>query len=133
MGSITESKAGGVVSAKLPIAVLYRGEKQGIHRKPGVPIKERSMGRETRLFKIEERENRSDVSVFLHQLADKVSAGELVISKGNEDIKLQLPQNLVLEEQVEDEDKGARGIQHSLELEIKWFDGDDQGGTLELK
>lgn len=90
------------------------------------------MGKETRLFKSEERKNRSEVSEFLHQLADRVSKGQVVLSQGQEEITLALPQNLVLEVQVEDEDKGARGIQHSLEVELKWYD-DDQGGTLELK
>jgi hypothetical protein len=37
---------------------------------------------------------------------------------------LDLPQNLILEIQVEDEDKKRKGIQHSLEVEIKWFDDD---------
>jgi hypothetical protein len=39
---------------------------------------------------------------------------------------------VILEVQVEDEDKGARGVQHSLEVEIKWFDV-EQGGQLELR
>jgi amphi-Trp domain-containing protein len=92
-----------------------------------------NMGRETRLFKSEERKNRADVSNFLHQLADKISDGKVVLSQGAEELTLQLPQNLVLEVQVEDEDKRAKGIQHSLEVEIKWFDNDDQGGSLKLK
>ena len=91
------------------------------------------MGRETRLFKTEERKNRSDVSNFLHQLADKVSNGQVVLSRGSEEITLQLPHNLILEIQVEDEEKGTKGIQHSLEVEIKWFDNDQQSGSLELK
>jgi amphi-Trp domain-containing protein len=91
------------------------------------------MGRETRLFKSEERKNRSDVSSFLHQLADKISDGKVVLSQGAEALTLQLPSNLILEVQVEDEEKGAKGIQHSLEIEIKWFDNDEQGGSLELK
>jgi hypothetical protein len=33
---------------------------------------------------------------------------------------------------VEDEEKGAKGTQHSLEVEIKWSDG-EEGGALELK
>jgi amphi-Trp domain-containing protein len=90
------------------------------------------MGRETRLFKSQERKNRADVSNFLHQLADKISNGSVVLSQGGEDLTLQLPENLILEVQVEDEEKGTKGIQHSLEVEIKWFD-DDQGGSLELK
>jgi len=90
------------------------------------------MGRETRLFKSQERKNRADVSNFLHQLADKISNGNVVLSQGAEEITLQLPQNLILEIQVEDEEKGTKGIQHSLEVEIKWFDN-EQGGSLEVK
>ena len=90
------------------------------------------MGRETRLFKSQERKSREDVSNFLHQLADKILNGKVVLSKGTEDLTLQLPENLVLEVQAEDEEKGTKGIQHSLEVEIKWFDN-DQSGPLELK
>ena len=90
------------------------------------------MGTETRLFKSEERKSREDVSNFLHQLADKISEGKVVMSQGTEEIVLELAQNVVLEVQVEDEDKQTKGIQHSLEVEIKWFDN-DEGGPLELK
>ncbi len=89
------------------------------------------MGKETRLFESEERKSRADVSAFLHQLADKISEGEIVLRQGQEEITLQLPQSLTLEVQVEDEDKGAKGIQHSLEVELEWYD-DDQGGPLEV-
>jgi amphi-Trp domain-containing protein len=91
------------------------------------------MGRETRLFKSQDRKSRADVSNFLHKLADKISNGKVVLSQGADDITLQLPDNLILEVQVEDEEKGAKGIQHSLEVELKWFDNDEQGGSLELK
>ena len=91
------------------------------------------MGRETRLFKSEERKDRAGVSEFLHQLADKVSAGQVVLSRGAEEIILQLPGSLILDIQVEDEEKGAKGIQHSLEIEIKWFDEEKGSGPLELK
>jgi amphi-Trp domain-containing protein len=93
---------------------------------------EEAMGRETRLFKTEERKNRVDISNFFHQLADKIASGKVVLSQGTENLTLQLPENLILEVQVEDEEKGTKGIQHSLEVEIKWFDN-DQGGSLELK
>ena len=89
------------------------------------------MGKETRLFKSEERKSRSDVSVFLHQLADKISEGQVVLRQGQDEITLQLSHSLILEVQVEDEDKKSKGTQHSLEVEIKWFD-DEQGGPLEL-
>jgi amphi-Trp domain-containing protein len=89
------------------------------------------MGKETRLFKSEERKSRADLSAFVHQLADKISEGQVVLRQGQEEITLQLPQSLNLELQVEDEDKGTKGIQHSLEVEIKWFD-DEQEGSMEL-
>ncbi|HEY69409.1 MAG TPA: amphi-Trp domain-containing protein [Anaerolineae bacterium] len=89
------------------------------------------MGKETRLFKSEERKSRAELSAFVHQLADKITEGQVVLRQGQEEIILQLPQSLILEVQVEDEDKGAKGIQHSLEVEIKWFD-DEQEGPLEL-
>ena len=90
------------------------------------------MGEETRLFKSEERKNRADVSAFLHQLADKVAEGRVVLRQGQEEITLDLPHNLILEIQVEDEDKKTKGIQHSLEVEVKWFDDDTSSGPLEL-
>jgi amphi-Trp domain-containing protein len=90
------------------------------------------MGKETRLFKSEERKSRADTSAFLHQLADKLAEGQVILRQGQEEITLQLPSNLILEIQVEDEDKGSKGIQHSLEIEIKWFDDDDAAGPLEL-
>ena len=90
------------------------------------------MGKETRLFKSEERKNRAEVSAFLNHLAEKVGEGQVVLRQGKDEIKLSLPHNLILEVQVEDEDKKRKGIEHSLEVEIKWFDSDDAGGPLEL-
>ena len=89
------------------------------------------MGKEIRLFKSEVRKSRSDVSAFLHQLADKIAEGKVVLRQGQEELTLQIPVNLVLEVQAEDEDKKKKGTQHSLEVEIKWFDG-EEGGPLEL-
>ena len=90
------------------------------------------MGKEIRLFKSQERKSRDEVSAFLTELANKISAGQVVLRKGKEELKLEMPYNLVLEIQVEDEDKKQKGTQHSLELEIKWFDDDSASGPLEL-
>lgn len=90
------------------------------------------MGKEIRLFKSEERKNRSAVGAFLHQLADKVFEGQVILIQGQESLILDLPANLILEIQVEDEDKKSKGIQHSLEVEIKWFDDDSSGGEFTL-
>jgi amphi-Trp domain-containing protein len=91
------------------------------------------MGREVRLFKSEERKSRQEVSHFFHQLADKIGEGQVLFRQGQQELSLDLPTNLVLEIQVEDEEKKSKGIQHSLEIELKWYDNDDSGGTLELE
>lgn len=87
------------------------------------------MGKEKRLFKSEEKSTRTDVATFLHQLADKIAGGQVILRQGGEALTLDLPHKLVLEIQVEDEDKKRKGIQHSLEVEIKWYDGEDQTAT----
>jgi amphi-Trp domain-containing protein len=90
------------------------------------------MGKETRLFKSEEPKKRAEVAEFLHQIAERIAKGEVVLRQGTEELLLQIPENLILEVQVEDEDKKTKGIQHSLEIEIKWFDHNGQSGSLEL-
>jgi amphi-Trp domain-containing protein len=90
------------------------------------------MGKEIKLFKSEERKNRSEVSEFLHQIADKIEEGRVVLRQGGKEVVLELPYNLILDVQAEDEDKKNKGIQHSLELEIKWFDDDQSSGPLKL-
>ncbi|MFO7663046.1 MAG: amphi-Trp domain-containing protein [Chloroflexota bacterium] len=89
------------------------------------------MGKETRLFKSEESKNRTDVGAFLRQLGEKVDTGEVILRQGSDELALLLPPNLILEIQVEDEEK-SRGIQHSLEIEIKWFDNGGSDGPVEL-
>ena len=89
------------------------------------------MGKEVRLFKSEERMTRGDASTFLHQLADKLADGRVVLRQGEEVTELQLPDQMVLEVQVEDEEKKTKGVQHSLEVELTWFDN-ERGGPVEL-
>ena len=57
------------------------------------------MGKETRLFKSEERKSRTDVGEFLHQIADKLIGGEIVLRRGQEELVLIIPANLILEVQ----------------------------------
>lgn len=91
------------------------------------------MGKETRLFKSEEHKSVAEVSEFLHQVAERIISGEVVLRRGQKELVLNIPKNLILEVQAEDEDKKSKGIQHSLEIEIKWFDNDLQSGQLEIE
>ncbi len=90
------------------------------------------MGKEITLFKSEEMKARAEVSAFLQMLAAKLNAGQVVLRAGEEELTLEIPHRVVLEVQAEDEDKKAKGIQHSLEITIKWFDADGLAGPLEL-
>jgi amphi-Trp domain-containing protein len=91
------------------------------------------MGKEVRLFKSEERRSRPEVTAFLRELADKIDSGQVVLRQGAEELKLDIPQNLVLEIQVEEEDKKSKGLEHSLEVEIAWYEGgQESSGPLEL-
>ena len=91
------------------------------------------MAKEVRLFKSKERKTREEVVAFLHELADKISTGAVTLSQGTEELQLELPENLVLEVQVEDEEKKTKGTEHSLEIELKWYDNDQSAAALKLK
>jgi len=89
------------------------------------------MGKKTRLFKSKERRGRTDVSAFLHQLADRVSVGQVVLRQGQEEISLDLPQSVTLEVQAQVQDRREKGPRHRLELELTWSD-DEREGSVEL-
>jgi amphi-Trp domain-containing protein len=87
------------------------------------------MAKKKKLFKSKERKNRVDVSSFLHQLADKIALGQVVFKQGSDEITLELPHSMVLEVDVEDKPKKVKGVKHTIELEMVWFDN-DKGGPL---
>lgn len=82
------------------------------------------MSREVTLFKSKERRNKDEVVAFLHQLADKIDSGTVVLSQGSEELTLNLADNITLEVEVEEEKKRSKGIQYSLEVELKWYEND---------
>lgn len=84
------------------------------------------MAKEVVLFSSEEHTDAQRVAAFLRELADKVGSGEVRLVKGQETLTLQLPQKLVLEVKAEEEAKGTR-TKRSLEVEIEWTDGEDEG------
>lgn len=91
------------------------------------------MGREVKLFKSKMRRERGEIANFLRQLADKIDEGRVALSQGEEELVLDLPGALILEVQVEDEQKRRKGVQHSLEVELKWFDNMQADSGLSLK
>jgi amphi-Trp domain-containing protein len=89
------------------------------------------MGKEIVLFKSEERKDLASVVAFLHQLADKLAENQVILRQGSEEIVINVPDNVVLELKVEEEDKKGK-MKRTLEVEIEWIDGDESGGVVSL-
>jgi amphi-Trp domain-containing protein len=69
---------------------------------------------------------------FLFGLSEKLATGNVILHQRNDELQLNLPKSLIFEVQVEDEDKGSKGMQHSLEVEIKWFYSDHGSRPMQL-
>ena len=89
------------------------------------------VGKETVLFKSEERHNRDTVAAFLRQLADKLATGQVILRQGDQEVILDIPVNLVLEVKAEVEQK-RQDNKRSLEIELEWLEGDDSHAPLTL-
>jgi len=81
------------------------------------------MGREIILFETEERKSAAEVATFLRTLADKLETRNITLKAGAKELALSLPQNLILEVKVEEEEKKGK-TKRSLEVEIEWIVGD---------
>ena len=93
------------------------------------------MARKKKLFKSDERKSREEVSTFLRELSEKVANGTVVLKQGQQEVTLDLPENLILEVDVEEKHKRPKGPKRTLEIEIEWYEGDDEirgDGSLEL-
>ena len=89
------------------------------------------MGKEIVLFKSEERKDLASVVAFLHQLADKLAENQVVLRQGSAEIVVDIPDNVILELKVEEEDKKGK-VKRTLEVEIEWIEGDESGGAVTL-
>ena len=84
------------------------------------------MGRETVLFKSEEKKASSDIANTLRQIADKIDEGTMILKQGAEEITLEFPENMILELKIEEE-QGKR-LKKSFEIELQWVVGEEQAG-----
>ncbi len=89
------------------------------------------MGKEIVLFSSEERTDKTRVSAFLRELADRIDQNSVVLKKGEEEHSVDLPDDLVLEVKLEEEAKG-QGVKYSLEVELEWTPGGSGGGRVSL-
>lgn len=90
------------------------------------------MGKETVLFKSEEKLDVSAAAQVLRQLADKIEAGEVTLSRGRKKSVLQIPGRVELEIKAERE-QGKRTTEEKLEVELEWVVGDSKdSGSLKI-
>jgi amphi-Trp domain-containing protein len=71
------------------------------------------------------------VSEFLHELADKLVEGQVIVRRGNQEIEISVPKTVVFELKVEEELKKGK-TQQSFEVEISWIEGDNSQGPVVL-
>jgi amphi-Trp domain-containing protein len=89
------------------------------------------MAKKEKLFKSSELKSREEVSRFLHELADKISSGTVSVIQGNQEVTFNIPNELKLDLEAEQKEKGMKGVQQELEIELKWYEGDE--GPVQLK
>lgn len=80
------------------------------------------MGKETILFKSEEKKDLYAVTQFLRELADKLAEKKVVLKQGKQTVKLKVPSTVELEVKVEKEE-GKKRTKKKLEIEIEWVVG----------
>ncbi len=89
------------------------------------------MGKETTLFKSEEKKDIHSVAVFLRELADKIDSQKVILKQGNKEVKLKIPNTVELEIKAERED-GKNKSKKKLEIEIEWTLGEKNSGSFSL-
>src|SRR5690625_421065 len=92
---------------------------------------------ETKLFKAEERMERSAAARMLRELADRVEWGRVVLRTAGNELVMEPPQEVVFGFEGEREESSSCAPQLQREVEVSWVEGDTGGelpsdGTLEL-
>ncbi len=89
------------------------------------------MGQEVVIFESEEKADRGRVCAFLRELADRIEAGNVVLTQGGEETPVDIPDNVELEIKFEEETTSS-GKEQSLEVELEWPVGGQQDTGVSL-
>ena len=90
------------------------------------------MGKETILFKNEEKMSRKEAAALLRIIADKIDKGKITLSQGSKDVELKIPERVEVELKAEKE-TGKKKTTKKLEVEIEWLVGGKNKTTGQLK
>jgi len=85
------------------------------------------MGRETVLFKSEERKSTAEAAAVLRTIADKIETGRITLTAQGGEVSLVIPAQITLEIKAEEEE--GRTLKRSLEIELEWAEGDSGTAT----
>ena len=89
------------------------------------------MGRETILFRSEEKKDIHSVAALLRELADKIEDQKVILKQGNQEVILEIPSTVELEIKAERED-GKNTSKKKLEIEIEWTLGEKDSESFSL-
>lgn len=82
------------------------------------------------LFKSERDQTRSEIASYLRTVADKLdSGGELSLRAGGESVTLTPPSRPTFEVKAEREGLAEGPGELSLEFELEWDEGSEEGGA----
>jgi amphi-Trp domain-containing protein len=76
------------------------------------------------LLKSKERREIQGVAQFLRGLADQLEQGQIVLQQGADEVRAEIPSNVVFEIELEEKVKKNR-TKRELELEIEWIEGQE--------
>lgn len=81
------------------------------------------------LFESERRLSREEIADYLRTVADNLESGEpITLSAGEQGVTLEPPASPTFEVKAERED----GDEMSVEFELEWREGAEEGGDLEI-
>jgi amphi-Trp domain-containing protein len=83
------------------------------------------------LLKSEEKKSRSEIVIFLKEIAEKIDSGTVKLIQGKETLELEIPENLTLELKVEEKIKQRKEKKMQLEIELEWHVG-EKNETIQL-
>lgn len=84
------------------------------------------MGKETVLFKYEEKMSSMEAAQLVRTVADKIESGEIVLEQGKKKVNMTIPSRVEVEVKAEKE-VGRKKTTMKLELEIEWPLGGAKG------
>ncbi len=84
------------------------------------------MGKETVLFKYEEKMSSIEAANLVRKIGDKIESGEIVLEQGKKKVNLAIPSRVEVEVKAEKE-VGKKRTTMKLELEIEWPLGGAKG------